>query len=616
MTFIDYATLLLSIAFIMGVGFFFTGRAGRNSSEFLVAGRKLPWWLAGTSMIAGNFNADSALHQSRKIRQTGLPGAWFYWSQIIGQLANALVFARLWRRAEINTPVEFYQLRYHGRPAHVARIWSVCYASFIEGTTSVALGLLGLIKIITVVFDLPPTLTFLGTEMSVHVVIALIAVAAAISYSTAAGVWGVVATDIIEFAIALGCSYLLLFFVYQSVGWAPGLREGVAAEVDYGADLLRFTPVLGLAIFVWFVVSPATTLAGTNNVNQRFLALKDEKEAMFAGLWRALNHFVIRGWPWYIVGLASIILISDARLLEVFGALPSGEPDRELAYPLLVVDYMPVGLRGLMVAGFLCALMSSIDTGMHTSASIFMNDFYRPYVRPSATERHYVFVTRAAIVLYTIIGVTVALLSKEILFLLMFFIKLTSAIGLVMVLRWFWWRVNVWADLSAQIAALPVALFFEQAHRIFGPGRDPVTLIMNRFNLSGIDEQFAVSFLLIVGSVTIIWIVVMYLTPPEPDEHLAKFYTRIKPYGWWKRIARKCPDVKCPDSIRQDLTLYALSLVALFGALLGLGFFLLAHWSRALLAVAAALSAGWILIRMINHKYRDGPPPSAVSDKP
>lgn len=582
MTALDFIITVAAIALLLGSGFWFARRGGKSMTSFVLGNRSLPWWLGGSAMVAGGSNVDSPLHQSGKVMRDGLPGAWFYWSQVVGQSFASIVFARLWRRTGLSTVVEFYDLRY-GRPGGVVvRIWSACYTSFIEGTLQLALGLVAMLKLCTVLLGASAPLVVAGVGIPIEVVILVTGVVLALGYSAAAGLLGVVAGDLLEFLFAMAGSYALVFVVYRAVGGPSGLESGL---VELGrTSALDFTPALGVALIAFFVVQPVAMACGTNNTNQRFLAIRDEREAMFSGVWRVVNHFFLRTWPWYICGLAAVVLFAGRDL------------PRENAYPLLIREYLPAGARGLLFAGFVVAFMSSVGSLMHASGSVFANDLYRPFLAPRRSERHYVGATRLAMVVFAAVGITIALSSTHILGLLQFFMKMIAAVGVVWLLRWFWWRVNAWADLAAQLGALPVALFYEH-----GPGRDWVAALAGSLGAASSDDVFGASYLLSVGTTTALWIVVMYLTPPEPMEKLCEFYRRVRPYGFWGPVARQCPEVKVTDRFGQDLMLSAgllgVSLCLLFGA----GLLFLARWGWAAGLLTAGALLAWWLVRRIDR---------------
>lgn len=589
MTPLDFAVVAIAVAVLLGAGFWFSRRSGKSTGDFILGGRKLPWWLAGAAMVAGSSNADSPLHQAGKIRRDGLSGAWFYWTQILNNLWHSLVFSRLWRRAEIGTVVEFYAIRYAGRAQKVGRIWSMVFASFIEGTVGLALGVLAMIKISSVLLGLTAPVHVLGVAIPPDVFLAVCGIVLALAYSAVSGLLGVVAGDIVEFVFAITTSYLLMFIVYREVGWAPGLEAGLA-RLGQEAKL-ELMPALGFTAFVFFVFQPLASLSGINIINQRYMAVRDEREAMLSGVWRVINHFFIRGWPWYVCGLASLVLLPDPTL------------PRELAYPTLVTRYLPEGLRGLMFAGFLVAFMSSVGAAMHNAGSVFVNDFYRPYVAPQASERHLVRVIRIAMLAFTVIATLIALASDQVLGLLQFLTKIIFAGGFAMLLRWFWWRVNGWADVAAQVLALPVTLFYDHAGKLFGPAFDPVAQLSRVLTAGRGDDLYAVSFALTVGTTTLLWMAVMFLTRPEPMATLESFYRRVRPYGWWGPVARRCPDVVVTDRVRDDLKLYFLGLALCLGLLFGLGLLLLARWASGSVLLLGGLCAGVLLVRAVNRRF-------------
>lgn len=591
MTLPDFVVVAVSVALLLAAGFF-ASRRRSTTSEFILGGRRLPWWLAGTAMAAGSSNADSPLHQCGKIRRDGLPGAWFYWAQIFGSVWHSLVFSRLWRRAELTTVVEFYAIRYAGAARSTGRIWAMVFASLVEGTLGLALGLLAMIKVSAVLLGLTAPVDLPGGSVPPEVLLALGGVALAFAYSALSGLLGVVAGDIVEFLLAVGTSYVLLFFVYREVGWAGGLAAGL--ERLGAEDKLSFLPAFGITAFVFFIFQPLASLSGLNAINQRAMTLRDERQAMLSGVWRVINHYFIRGWPWYVCGLASLILLPDPTL------------PGDLAYPTLIANHLPAGWRGLLFAGFLVAFMSSVGSAMHAAGAVFVNDFYRPYVAPRASERHLINAIRVAMFAFTVVATGIALASEHVLGLLQFLMKVISASGFVMLLRWFWWRVNGWADVAAQALALPVTLFYAHAGALLGPERDPVALFSRSLTRGSADDLFAVSFLLTVGTTTVLWILVMLLTQPEPPATLEAFYRRVRPYGFWGPVAARCPDVVVTDRVRDDLALYALGLALSLGLLFGLGCLLLARWVPGGLFLLLAGAAGWMLVRAINRKYAAG----------
>jgi Na+/proline symporter len=311
---------------------------------------------------------------------------------------------------------------------------------------------------------------------------------------------------------------------------------------------------------------------------------------MFSGIWRLLNHFFVRCWPWYVCGLASVVLLPGDRVTS------------EMAYPRLIVEFLPAGLRGVMFAGFLVAFMSSVSSNMHSSGAVFVNDFYRPYLVQGASDRHYLWAIRAAMLVMTVLATWIALASNEILKLLQFAMTMSAAAGFVMLLRWFWWRVNGWADLSAQLLSLPVTLFF-----VRGPGQGWVQAATRWCGGESADDHYGVAFLFTVATTTGLWVLVMLATPPEPAEKLAAFFRRVRPYGCWGPVARACPDAIVTDDFWRDLRLYGLGLTLAMSLLFGMGLLLLGRPVFAWVLLAVGAGAGWRLVRAINRHH---PPPA------
>ncbi len=583
MTPLDLLFALVPLGAMLAAGFIFSRRGGRSVQGFVLGERRFSWWQAGTAMVAGASNADSPLHHSGKIRRDGLTGVWYYWSQIVGQLFGALVFSRLWRRSGLTTVVEFYDLRYAGRGAAAGRGCAMVLGTFVESTFGIALGLVAVVKLSEVFLGLDAPVRLGGLTLQPGLAVALGALALAASYSVVAGLFGVVAGDVTEFLITLACSYALMFFVYRATGYHAGLREGLER---LGLSAQReLAPVWGLSALVFFLFQPLATAAGVNSINQRYLAVRDERQSALAGVWRIVNHYFVRCWPWHLCGLCSLVLLAGSA------------PEHELAYAELILRYVPEGLRGFMFGSLVMAFMGTASTAMHTSGAVFVNDFYRPYFRPAAPDRHYLWLIRGAMVVFAAAGVAVAMANDHILSLVQLYYKVVSAAGLLMLLRWFWWRVNGWAEAAAQLAALPVALLFEQGDRIFGEGRDPVDWLAARFGGGTADDHFAVSFILTIAATTVIWLVVMLVTPPEPMEKLETFYRRIRPYGFWGPVAARCPEVRVTDRFSRDLRLYVLGLAVCGCVLLG-GVAL--TWGKGALGaglLAAGGCGGWLLVR-------------------
>lgn len=619
---IDYVVILSFLIGITVVGLMFTKKASKGTSEFMVGGRKMPWWLAGTAMIAGNMDASAPLQQSGKIRNDGIQGNWFYWRQVIDTCVGAFLFNRLFRRARLKTPVEFYSLRYAGKGQVFARIWTGTYLGFLLGTLGCASSLVAMNKIVRIMFpELPPELLGIPTPM----VVSSCAMGLAMLFSASSGVYGVVWTDLIEFAIAMLCSFVLVFYVYADpvIGWGSGLRERL---VDGGYErLLQWMPTDLPILLVLFLVLPIFSLGNMNYSVNRMLAVKDEREVIYSSFWNMFNLYVLRSWPWFICGLASLFLLTDAQIMSTFG---TNVADPELIYPALIVRYMPAGLMGLMVAGFLAAFLGHKTSSLHAASSIIVNDIYRPHLAPAASEKHYVLATRLVIVSITILAIVLSNYITSLLGILMFIFAIHSAAGLIVFGRWIWWRINIWSDITGLVGGA-AATFFYQFSTV---GKELVDAIILKYTLfrhpeaagqltgflGTLGEQvallkaagfvpgdllFCTRVLLIVGTTSLLAITVMFLTPPEPRDKLVEFYKRVRPHGFWGPIKELCPGYEPPEPFSKVLRFILAGLVFFFVGIFTFACLFLAMWLQAAILLTIFVTWGFFLMRAIDREF-------------
>jgi len=601
MTILDYIIIAASLVLLMGIGFHFAKRAGSSTDEFILGGRTLPWWLAGTSFSAEHTNSDTPLHSSRKARETGLAGCWYYWTLITEFMVGAMVFVKFARRSGIKTYVELLEFRYGKLPAKIARIWSVFNAFLLLGNLGLAVGLIGMIKLSQVLLDLPDTVDIMGMTLSSGLLVAILCTLVAMAYSAAAGLMGVVATDFIEFFVALGASYLLTFIVISKCGGPTEMTAKLSdITLEGGQSVLSIAPGLTLPLIFFIFVLPFIK-ASNGTTDLRFLAAKDEKQAVTAGIWRVFVMFVLRGWPWWVAGLGSLIL---------YPHFVGG--DLEMIYPTLIRDLLPTGLRGLMVVGFICAFLSSMDTKMHNVSSIFLNDFYRPYVNPNATEKHYVWVMRMVICIKALLAIIVAVTLTDILSLLFFIGKAGAVMGIIGALRWFWWRLNGWADLTMIIFTIPITAIFHFHVGFFegwlGMAQSPVESIVQALpfteNASRLDVMFITQMMLGVLVSLVVMLIVTFSTPPTDEAKLIEFYSKVRPYGFWGPI-RKKTGLAPLDKFSVDLFMAAIGTIGMFGLMFGVGalFFGKWLWGVGLLILGTVFVR--ILIKKLNLVFHD-----------
>lgn len=528
--------LLIVVVFLLGllaVGFAFSHKAGKSTAEFILGGRRMPWWLVGTSVAAAGLNASTMLQDTRKIRQDGLGGGWFRWRGLFTG-ALSLWFLPLWRRGAFTTQMEFYHARYSGwKPSFLRVFDSVLFGMLIAGVWA-AEGLVGMKKIVLVLTDLPPEFLLFGIVCDTAVAVVLGTVLIALVYSAASGVYGVVWTDFIEFLIAVGCAYFLMVLVLSEVGWFTGLRfslDGLGAE---GHALIRLIPPFGpWLIAYFFVIMPILEQGGYNPHIQRTLCLKDEREVFYMSIYASTVNLVLRSVPYWVLGLASVFLISDLQLLERFPALTSTSgmaiPDFEKVFPILIKEYLPVGLLGLMIAGLLSAFMSSFDSNIHNSASIFLNDLYRRFLNRDQSERHYLQVVRVYMGFITAVAATIGILVNDILLLFMFAITISASVGIVKALRFVWWRTNGTAEVVASVVGLASALVY-----VSPLGNSFARAAAAALGLAGNNDAFfIIRHFGTVSFSSIAAIAAILCTSPEPMDKLKEFVVRVRPFGCW-----------------------------------------------------------------------------------
>ncbi|CAN5786293.1 Na+:solute symporter [soil metagenome] len=581
---LDWAVLAAYFAFSLGVGLWFVRRAGSSTAEFFVSGRDLPWWLAGTSMVATSFSVDTPLLSTGCVRTQGIQGNWLWWCFAIGGVFSAFVFAQLWRRTEVMTDVELTQLRYSGRPAAALRGFRAVYMTLYANCLTMAWVILAMVKVFGTVFDI-------GTLEAT-----LFATVITLAYSMLSGLWGVVVTDLVQFALAMLGAIVLAVFAVDAVGgigamveglratgganvlgFLPRLEGGGAAETgSWAGDLLAWsaTPVAAFLVLITLQWWANKNADGGAVVIQRMAASRDERESVLGTLWFQVANYALRPWPWILVALASLILY------------PTME-DPELAYPRAMVDLLPVGLLGLMLAAFLAAFMSTLTSFINLSAAYLVNDLYRPFLVRGRADRHYVQAGRVASLIALTIGVVISFYATSISGLFLLLLTLGAGIGLVYVARWFWWRVNAWSEIAAMVASSVIGAGLQLSPEWGGPA-----------------FPFAAKvFLNLIGS-TVIWIAATYATPPTEMGRLVEFYRRVRPPGWWgpvREAVGELPNARTAG-LRRGLWLWALGTVFIYAAMFGTGKLLLLEWEWGLAFAAVAVVTGWSLVRQLTRE--------------
>jgi SSS family solute:Na+ symporter len=571
LTTLDWALIVAYFVASLVIGLYYSRRGGKNVGEYFLSGRSLPWWLAGTSMVATTFAADTPLAVAGLVARNGVAGNWIWWNGAFGGMLTVFFFARLWRRAGILTDVEFAELRYTGRPAALLRGFRALYLGIPINCVIMGWVNLAMAKILSVT---------MGYDRLTAVLLSL---AITGFYSALSGLWGVVVTDFFQFLFAMSGTIALAYFALRlpQIGGLSGLRDQLPPEtfeflprigdsaIDTGASLAL--PAAAFFAYVgvqwWASWYPGQEPGGGGYVAQRMMSAKDERHSFLATLWFTIAHYCVRPWPWILVGLASMVLYPDIT-------------DKEAGYVMVLRDHLPAGWRGLLLGAFFAAYMSTIATQLNWGTSYIVNDFYRRFARRNGTERHYVWVSRITTILLMIASAIVTFYLESIRQAWEFVLESGAGIGLVLILRWYWWRVNAWSEVSAMIAA---AIGFA-AVRAFT------------------DLQFPYSLLLVVAGTTIAWIAVTMATRPEPEAHLVAFYRRVRPDGpGWGPIARVAGGPK-PGPIGGLLVDWIAGCVLVYATLFGLGSLLFARYVEAVAWLMAAGTAGTVIYRDLSRR--------------
>jgi len=596
MTRLDYGVLIGYFVFSVLLGLWFLHRYARSMKtigDFFLSGRGMPWWLLGTSMVATTFAADAPILAARMAAEYGLYFSWMIMPLVLTATLTTFFFARMWRRSEVLTDVEFLELRYPGKAGRFLRGFKALYLgglinALIIGTQLIAIGEIGQ--------------HVLGVEKNTAMIAgALIA----LLYSVLAGFTGVVITDLLQFVIAMVGSVLLAVFALRmpEVGGLSGLVSSLAGGVTREAGnetvtvpVLKMFPgmdtpymtiyilLIPLCVSWWSVVSGGMEPGGGGQVAQRMLAARSERHAVGASLWFNVAHFAVRVWPWLLVGLACVVIYPDTTNFQG-------------VYASAIRDTLPSGLRGLLVASFFAAFISTMDTRLNLGSAYLVNDFYRRFWVRDKDDAHYVLASRAVTVLMCVGPFAIPLLfQQDILGVLMFWLQITAGTGLVYILRWYWWRVNAWSEISAMVAAIVYTVLLLWLRYDWDMGAYSVR-----------PDEDLVNILIVTVLTTATWIPVTLLTSHGERSSLYEFYRRIRPAGpGWRRIAHELESENLgdsPDNLRSASVAWVSASVFLFAVFFGTGKMLLMEptWGIGLLSLA--LVSLLVLLREIRQIF-------------
>jgi SSS family solute:Na+ symporter len=544
----------------LGLGLYFTKRASKNTGEFFLSGRNLPWWLAGTSMVATTFSSDTPLYITGLIRSEGIYENWQWWCFILSGMLSVFFFAKLWRRLGVVTDVELIDMRYSGRSASILRGFKSVYFSLIIHTIIKAQVILAMVKILDVT---------LGWGKWESIIVATLIT---LAYATMSGYWGVVSTDFMQFILAMAGSITLAVIAVTKAGGMDFITSHVSTKtlsffpsLNEGFFSTVFMTFLGYVGLSWWSKYSSD---GGGVIVQRMASCKNEKESLIATFYFNVANYGLRTWPWIIAALASLVIYPAAT-------------DHETIYPRMVVELLPAGIKGIMLASFFAAFMSTLSTYLNLSSAYFVNDFYKPFVKKGATEKHYISVSRWITIIFSIVTGIVTYHVSSIVGVFKFLIAFGSGTGLVYIVRWFWWRVNAWSEISAMIASTIMSIII-YTH--------PATS----------TSPFYVKLFAIISVSSLVWIIVTFLTRPVEIDKLVDFYKKTLPGGYgWGPIKARVGDIKGGETFASQFFQWINGSLLVVSMTIGIGKALLGFYPSALLWFTVAIITTWYFFRKI-----------------
>ena len=594
---VDWIIVAVILVICFAPALFYRKRSGKDTSEFFASGRMVPWWLAGLSMVATTFSSDTPNLVTDIVRRNGVAGNWVWWAFTLTGVATVFFYARMWRRSEVMTDLEFYELRYSGKAAGVVRGFRSVYLGFLFNCIIMATVNLAACKIAAILFGLDRWQTLLLVGV-LNVV-----------FATVTGLWGVLIIDMIQFFVKMTAVIAAAYFAVKYVGGMGVLVEKLSATPGPGGiNFLSMLPNfksnwdLAIAIFImplavqwWAVWYPGAEPGGGSYIAQRMLASKSEKDSLGAVLFFNIAHYVLRPWPWILVGLASLIVFP--QLSDIQKAFPNLDPSllgHDIAFPAML-KFLPVGFIGLMVGGLIAANSSTNLTHLNWGASYLVHDFYRRFINKTATEKHCVFVGRmATILLFFSAGALVFVLdsAKDSFDIIL---QVGAGTGLLYLVRWFWWRVNAWCEVNAMISSFVFSILL---------------LVLRKFGYT-VPTHYALILTVVVT--TISWMLTAFLGPQTDRETLIKFYRKVRPFGpGWKEVRREAGITEAEargshESFPLALAGWVSGSLTIWSALFTVGNVLYGRWIYAAVLLAVFIMSGLVLIKVINRLWAKGP---------
>jgi SSS family transporter len=585
---LDWGIIFAFFAVTLFIGLYASRGAGKSYSEFFLSGRDMSWWLLGVSMVATTFSADTPNLVTDLVRTHGVAGNWSWWAFLLTGMLTVFVYARLWRRSGVLTDLEFYELRYSGKPAAFLRGFRAIYLGVFFNVMIMATVSLAAIKIGAVMLDLEPVETLLITSIITVI------------YTSIGGLKGVVLTDFFQFVLAMiGMVVAAVYIVnLPEVGGLSKMlaHPNVSGKLNFlpdFSDSKQLIPLflMPLAVQWWSVWYPGAEPGGGGYIAQRMLSAKDEKNAVTATLFFNIAHYALRPWPWILIALASLIVFPDIASLQA--AFPHLDPKvvkNDLAFSAML-NLLPAGLIGLLIAALLSAFMSTISTHLNWGSSYVVNDFYKRFLRPDAPQNELVNVGRISTVVLMIMAALLALALENALQAFNILLQIGAGTGLIFILRWFWWRVNAYSEITAMVVSFMLALYFELGME--NPLPEHIKLLAG------------------VGITTVAWVAVTFLTAPSSQETMLRFFKLIQPSptGWKPVIEKGIASGELdsneiiPGKLPNQILGMFLGCILVYSALFSIGFIIYGNMMPALLSGFVALISGYLMLKNWDKIY-------------
>ena len=589
---LDWLIIFMFFAISLGIGIYVSKSSGESANAFFLSGRSMPWWLLGLSMVATTFSTDTPNLVTDIVRTNGVSGNWVWWAFLITGLLTVFVYAKLWRKSNVNTDLEFYELRYGGKPASFLRKFRALYLGIIFNVITMSAVTLAAIKIGGIMLGLEPWQTVISAGL------------VTVTFSAIGGFKGVVYTDLILFFVAMagaiGAAYYLVNL--PEVGGVQALltHENVIDKIAILPDFdnreaLITLLIIPLAVQWWSSWYPGAEPGGGGYIAQRMLAAKDENHAIGATFFFNIMHYALRPWPWIIVALASLVVFPDLESIQAaFPNITADKLGNDLAYPAMLTK-LPTGLLGLVLASLISAYMSTISTQLNWGSSYIVYDFYKRQINPEASQKRLVAVGRLSTVLLMVLSTLLALLLQNAMQLFNLLLVFGAGTGLIFILRWFWWRINAWSEITAMVASGIISLLlaipsFGIKEALFGAG--------------GVFPAWA-EFPFVVVVTTTLWLLTTYLTPSESDSVLRDFYRKIQPGGpGWKKViaAAQAEQIELEEgkqgwTVPSGILAMLLGCSLIYSIMFATGYYIYGNYQYALPISALALVSGYFLIK-------------------